>query len=51
MPAPPPTPFAHSRPMGAVNVIDRFAAWERACHDFHPERARAALAELVGLRG
>jgi len=27
------------------------AAWERACEDFHPDRARAALAELVGLEG
>lgn len=26
------------------------AAWERACTDFHPDRARAAFAELVGLR-
>ena len=26
------------------------AAWERACADFHPDRARAVLAELVGLQ-
>lgn len=26
------------------------SAWERACSDFHPDRARAALAKLVGLR-
>ena len=25
------------------------AAWQRACVDFHPDRARAALAKLVGL--
>ncbi len=29
----------------------RAAAWERACADFHPDRAGAALAQLVGLRG
>lgn len=26
------------------------AAWQRACEDFHPDRARAELAQLVGLR-
>jgi len=25
------------------------AAWQRACSDFHPDQARAALAQLVGL--
>lgn len=27
----------------------RASAWKRACEDFHPDRARAALAQLVGL--
>jgi len=27
------------------------AAWQRACADFHPDRARAALAKLVGFTG
>lgn len=36
---------------GALRERISNAAWERACADFHPDRARAALAELVGLEG
>jgi len=35
---------------GALRERVCAAAWERACADFHPDRARAALAEIVGLR-
>ncbi len=36
---------------GALRERVCAAAWQRACEDFHPDRARAALAKLVGLAG
>ena len=43
---------ALERIIGDAELRERIcaAAWERACTDFHPDRARAAFAELVGLR-
>ncbi|MDQ4023896.1 MAG: hypothetical protein M3217_00170, partial [Actinomycetota bacterium] len=39
--------------LGDAELRERLAAaaWKRACDDFHPEAARAALAALVGLGG
>ena len=34
---------------GALREQLSASAWQRACEDFHPDRARIALAQLVGL--